>query len=110
MERNINRIKVVLVDKRKTKHYKNIIYIGDYASGTFNGYISWLNNIGKCFKESSTLLTLLNIFLHILSSNEWNVMTHILPPTSRSSNASFKLFSNTFNSNKPPLSLPMYVD
>ncbi|MBR2587808.1 MAG: hypothetical protein IKD77_01205 [Bacilli bacterium] len=40
-----------LVDKRKTKHYKNIIYIGQYAGGTFNGYISWLNNIGKCFKD-----------------------------------------------------------
>ncbi|MBR2833912.1 MAG: glycosyltransferase [Bacilli bacterium] len=40
-----------LVDKRKNKYYKNIIYIGNYASGLFNGYVSWLNNIGKCFKD-----------------------------------------------------------
>ena len=40
-----------LVDKKKTKHYKNIIYIGSYANGPFNGYISWLNNIGKCFSD-----------------------------------------------------------
>ena len=51
----------LLVDKRKTKHYKNVIYIGDYANGTFNGYISWLNNIGKCFKDYDITLLYDNV-------------------------------------------------
>ncbi len=50
-----------LVDKKKTKHYKNIIYVGAYAGGTFNGYISWLNNIGKCFSDYDITLIYDNI-------------------------------------------------
>lgn len=53
--------KSFLVDKKKTKHYKNIIYIGDYASGTFNGYITWLNNIGKCFSDYDITLVYDNL-------------------------------------------------
>lgn len=32
-------------------HYKNIIYIGEYCNSIFNGYITWIENIGKCFSD-----------------------------------------------------------
>ena len=64
------------------------LYFGKYSSGI----------TGKCFKFGSIELTLLNKSLHILSSNEWNVITHILPPIVIRSNESLRLFSNTFNS------------
>ena len=65
-----------------------ILYLGCNSSGI----------IGKFFKLGSSVLTLLNISLQILSSNEWNVITHILPPTLIKSNACFKLDSKTSNS------------
>ena len=50
------------------------------------------------FKFLSISVTLLNIFLQILSSNEWNVITHILPFIFNSSKASLSALSNTSNS------------
>lgn len=38
-------------DVRKTKHYKNIIYVGFYCNTIFNGYVTWIENLGKCFKN-----------------------------------------------------------
>ena len=45
-------------DHKDIQYYKNIIYVGMGCSGTFNGYISWVRNIGKCFgsKYKITLL------------------------------------------------------
>ena len=41
--------KTQYTDIKKEEYYKNIIYIGEGANGTFNGYISWIKNIGRCF-------------------------------------------------------------
>jgi glycosyltransferase involved in cell wall biosynthesis len=40
-----------LLDIKKEERFKNLIYMGDGCNGAFNGYISWLNNIGRCFKD-----------------------------------------------------------
>ena len=37
------------LDVRDEIHYNNVIYIGLGCKGTFNGYISWVRNIGKFF-------------------------------------------------------------
>lgn len=36
-------------DIKRNDYSKNIIYISIGCKGTFNGYISWLKNIGRCF-------------------------------------------------------------
>ena len=41
----------LLLDQKPAKYFKNIIYVGNHCNGVFNGYISWLNNIGRCFSE-----------------------------------------------------------
>ena len=38
-------------DLKPTVFYKNVIYFENGISGTFNGYISWVRNIGKCFNN-----------------------------------------------------------
>lgn len=38
-------------DEKEEVRRKNIIYMGTYCNGQFNGYITWLNNIGRCFGE-----------------------------------------------------------
>lgn len=40
-----------LKDTKAEKYYKNIIYIGSGCNGLFNGYITWIENIGKCFSK-----------------------------------------------------------
>lgn len=35
--------------RRITAHYKNIIYMGGFCNGLFNGYITWLLELGKAF-------------------------------------------------------------
>lgn len=37
--------------QRKTIHYKNIVYVQDSCNVVFNGYITWLLEIGKAFPE-----------------------------------------------------------
>ena len=39
----------VYSDIKRNEYYKNIIYIGIGCAGVFNGYVSWLKNIGRCF-------------------------------------------------------------
>lgn len=41
--------KVFLPDHKNSIFIKNAIYIASTCNGTFNGYISWLRNIGKAF-------------------------------------------------------------
>ena len=50
---NDNRIldNFAYVDEKKTEHHTNVFYMGGGCNGIFNGYISWLRNIGKCFKD-----------------------------------------------------------
>ena len=40
-------------DVKDEVRYKNVIYLGSYISGKFNGYITWLLNIGRCFKNKN---------------------------------------------------------
>ena len=47
----LNENDLFYVDKKREQHLKNVIYIGDGISGTFNGYISWVRNIGRCFGD-----------------------------------------------------------
>ena len=46
------------VDEKNEERRTNIFYLGTYCNGRFNGYISWLLNIGKCFgnKYKMTIL------------------------------------------------------
>lgn len=45
-------------DIKKTEYYKNIIYVGSGCSGIFNGYVSWVNNIGRCFGDKYEIVVL----------------------------------------------------
>lgn len=36
-------------DVKDTYYCRNIIYVGGGCNGVFNGYISWIKNIGRCF-------------------------------------------------------------
>lgn len=36
-------------DMRNSMKFKNAIYMGNGCNGIFNGYISWIKNIGRCF-------------------------------------------------------------
>lgn len=38
-------------DLKRNEYYKNIIYIGRGCAGIFNGYVSWIKNIGRCFSK-----------------------------------------------------------
>lgn len=38
-------------DMREAMHLKNAIYVGGGCNGTFNGYISWIKNLGRCFSN-----------------------------------------------------------
>ena len=38
-------------DVRRGISIKNAIYVGGGCNGTFNGYISWIKNMGRCFKD-----------------------------------------------------------
>lgn len=40
-----------LLNKKNEIYYKNIIYMGSYCNGVFNGYITWIENLGKCFSK-----------------------------------------------------------
>lgn len=45
-------------DTKKDEYYKNLIYVGNGCMGIFNGYISWLNNIGRCFSKKFDITVL----------------------------------------------------
>ena len=41
----------IYCDEKKIERRKNVFYLGTFVNGQFNGYITWLNNIGRCFGE-----------------------------------------------------------
>lgn len=45
-------------DVKNKKYYKNIIYIANGCNGIFNGYISWIKQLGKCYKDKYDILVL----------------------------------------------------
>ena len=49
-------------DIKATNISKNMIYVGDGCAGIFNGYVSWVRNIGRCFGKKYEI-TLLYDFL-----------------------------------------------
>ena len=38
--------------------YKNIIYVASGCNGIFNGYISWIKGLGKCYKDKYDVIIL----------------------------------------------------
>ena len=40
-----------LIDKKGKMNFKNLLYVGEGCNGAFNGYISWINNLGRCFSK-----------------------------------------------------------
>ena len=39
----------IYTDVKEMKKYKNIIYMGSGCNGIFNGYITWIRQLGKCY-------------------------------------------------------------
>lgn len=48
----------VYSDIKKQEHYKNLIYMGGGCAGIFNGYVSWVNNLGRTFGKKYELTVL----------------------------------------------------
>ena len=38
-------------DNKRNDYHKNIIYVGNGCAGIFNGYVSWVTNIGRLFSK-----------------------------------------------------------
>ena len=38
-------------DYKPSEYYKNIVYFAEGCNGIFNGYISWVKNVGRCFAD-----------------------------------------------------------
>ena len=45
-------------DLKRNEYYKNLIYVGIGCSGLFNGYVSWVKNLGRCFGKKYQLTVL----------------------------------------------------
>lgn len=45
------RLDFIYKDVKKQETYKNIIYVANGCNGIFNGYISWIRELGKCYKD-----------------------------------------------------------
>ena len=41
----------IYTDEKKLEKRSNVFYLGNYINGQFNGYITWLKNIGRCFSN-----------------------------------------------------------
>ncbi len=46
------------VDEKKEIKRTNIIYVGSFCNGVFNGYVTWIKNIGKCFSNDYKITVL----------------------------------------------------
>lgn len=45
-------------DVKDKVYCKNIIYVADGCNGMFNGYISWVRQLGKCYKDKYEIIIL----------------------------------------------------
>ena len=45
-------------DNKKNEYHKNIIYVGSGCAGIFNGYVSWVTNLGRCFGKKYDVVVL----------------------------------------------------
>lgn len=50
-----------MVNRKEPVRYKNIIYIGNFCNCLFNGYVTWLLEIGKAFKNYDIAIFYINI-------------------------------------------------
>ncbi len=50
-----------MVNRRVPFYYKNIIYMESFCNGLFNGYITWLLEIGKVYKNRDIVIIYTNI-------------------------------------------------
>ena len=48
-------------DLKRNEYYKNIIYVGKGCAGIFNGYVSWVKNLGRCFGKKYQLTVLYDV-------------------------------------------------
>lgn len=73
-------------DVRESLYLKNVIYVGGGCNGIFNGYISWINNIGRCFGDKYDITILydqmpdvtVNIFSKYFKCIKYNPRTDYL--------------------------------
>ena len=47
-----------LKNRKITDYYKNIVYISDCIRGNFNGLMSWVTNIGRCYGKRKDITIL----------------------------------------------------
>ena len=52
------RLDFIYTDVKKQEKYKNIIYVGSGCNGIFNGYITWIKQLGKCYKDKYDVIVL----------------------------------------------------
>ena len=52
------RLDFIYSDVKSTNTYKNIIYVGIGCNGIFNGYICWIKQLGKCYKDKYDVIVL----------------------------------------------------
>ena len=48
-------------DIKRNEYYKNLIYVGGGCAGIFNGYVSWVKNMGRCFGKKYELTVLYDV-------------------------------------------------
>ena len=48
----------IYTDEKEEVRRKNVFYLGSFCNGQFNGYITWLKNIGRCFGKDYPLTIL----------------------------------------------------
>ena len=47
-------------DEKEEVRRKNVLYMGNFCNGQFNGYITWINNLGRCFKDEYPITILVD--------------------------------------------------
>jgi hypothetical protein len=52
------RLDFIYSDVKTIDTYKNIIYVGSGCNGIFNGYITWIKELGKCYKDKYDIVVL----------------------------------------------------
>ena len=52
------RLDFIYSDVKSINTYKNIIYVANGCNGIFNGYISWIKQLGKCYKDKYDVVIL----------------------------------------------------
>jgi hypothetical protein len=45
-----------LINRKETAYYKNILYVGDYCNGIFNGYVTWIINLEKAYPNYEVII------------------------------------------------------